>query len=204
MVYPHASNVSRKPLILASASERRYALLSQIGCVPDLVVPANLDEEKLLGETPKQLVSRLAILKAKNVFEHHREAIVIAADTVVALGRRVLVKPQNSLEAESTLEMLSGRRHRVYTSVCVCSDETVRQRSVITHVKFKKLKKSEIRNYINSGEWKGKAGSYGIQGKAAAFTISIMGSYTNVVGLPLYETYSLLGSVGYLPGFEES
>ena len=203
MVYPHAFNVSKQRLILASASERRYALLSQIGCVPDLVVPANVDEEKFLGETPKQLVSRLAILKAENVFEKHREAIVIAADTVVALGRRVLVKPQNSLEAESALAMLSGRRHRVYTSVCVRSHENVRQRGVVTHVKFKKLKKSEICDYINSGEWKGKAGSYGIQGRAAAFTISITGSYTNVVGLPLYETYSLLGSVGYLSDLEE-
>ena len=203
MVYPHAFNISRQRLILASASERRYALLSQIGCVPDLVVPANVDEEKFLGETPKQLVSRLAILKAENVFEKHREAIVIAADTVVALGRRVLVKPQNSLEAESALAMLSGRRHRVYTSVCVRSHENVRQRVVVTHVKFKKLKKSEICDYINSGEWKGKAGSYGIQGKAAAFTTSIIGSYTNVVGLPLYETYSLLGSVGYLSDLEE-
>lgn len=203
MVDPHASNVGRKRLILASASERRYALLSQIGCVPDLVVPANVDEEKFLGETPKQLVSRLAILKAKNVFKHHREAIVIAADTVVALGRRVLVKPRDSSEAGSALAMLSGRRHRVYTSVCVCSDENVRQRAVVTHVKFKKLKKSEIHDYVNSGEWKGKAGSYGIQGRAAAFTISIVGSYTNVVGLPLYETHSLLGSVGYLPVVEE-
>ena len=203
MVYPHAFNVGKQRLILASASERRYALLSQIGCVPDLVAPANVDEEKFLGETPKQLVSRLAILKAENVFEKHGEAIVIAADTVVALGRRVLVKPQNSLEAESALAMLSGRRHRVYTSVCVRSHENVRQRVVVTHVKFKKLKKSEICDYINSGEWKGKAGSYGIQGRAAAFTISITGSYTNVVGLPLYETYSLLGSVGYLSDLEE-
>jgi len=203
MVDPHASNVSRKRLILASASERRYELLSQIGCVPDLVVPANIDEKEFPGETPKQLVSRLAILKAKNVFEHHREAVVIAADTVVALGRRVLVKPRDSLEAESVLAMLSGRRHRVYTSVCVRSDESIRQRGVVTHVKFKKLKKNEICNYINSGEWKGKAGSYGIQGRAAAFTISITGSYTNVVGLPLYETYSLLGSVGYLSDLEE-
>jgi len=203
MADPHASTVGRKRLILASASERRYALLRQIGCVPDLVVPANIDEGRLVGETPKQLVSRLAILKAKNVFEHHRGAIVIAADTVVALGRRVLVKPRDSLEAESALAMLSGRRHRVYTSVCVRRDQTVRQRDVVTHVKFKKLKKSEIYNYISSGEWRGKAGSYGIQGKAAAFTISIIGSYTNVVGLPLYETYSLLGSVGYLPCFED-
>ena len=183
--------------MLASSSKRRYELLGQVGCVPDVVMPSNVDEEKLLGETPKQLTSRLAMLKNQTVFDSHSSAIVLAADTVVALGRRTLNKPGNPAEAARMLEMLSGRRHRVYTSVCIRYGDRMRQVTVMTLIKFKRLQKSDILDYLESDEWEGKAGSYAIQGRAAAFVMTIIGSYSNVVGLPLYETCSLLKNVGY-------
>tara|TARA_B100000686_G_scaffold349218_1_gene442078 strand:+ start:868 stop:1449 length:582 start_codon:yes stop_codon:yes gene_type:complete len=184
-------------LILASASHRRYQLLSQIGCTPDLVIPADVDETKLIGERPEQLVTRLASLKGEKVFRQHDEAVIVAADTTVAVGRRVIGKPGNISEAEAALMMLSGRNHRVYTSVYMRCGGSNRQRCVETRVKFKKLTRGEISAYLASNEWAGKAGGYAVQGKAAAFIVSMVGSYTNVVGLPLYETYVLLSSVGY-------
>jgi len=186
-----------RKLILASASDRRYQLLDQIGCAPDLVIPADVDETKLIGERPEQLATRLAYLKGERVLRQHKEAVIVAADTTVALGRRVIEKPTNLKEAEAALMMLSGRNHRVYTSVYICCGHSNRQRCVETRVKFKKLSRAEISSYLVSNEWAGKAGGYAIQGRASAFIVSIVGSYTNVVGLPLYETYIMLSSVGY-------
>ena len=189
--------MSSKELILASASDRRYQLLNQIGCAPDLVIPADVNEARLIGESPRELVTRLAFLKGEKIFRHHKEAVIVAADTTVALGRRVVGKPRDAAEAEAFLTMLSGRNHRVYTSIYIRYGRSNRQRCIQTRVKFKKLTTLEISNYLDSGEWEGKAGGYAIQGKASAFIISIVGSYTNVVGLPLYETYTMLSGVGY-------
>ncbi len=189
--------MSATKLILASASDRRYQLLHQIGWVPDLVVPADVNEARLAGESPKELVTRLAFLKGEEVFRHHKEAVIVAADTTVALGRRVLGKPRDRGEAGAFLNMLSGRNHRVYTSIYIRYGGSKRQRCIQTRVKFKKLTTHEISSYLDSGEWDGKAGGYAIQGKASAFIISIIGSYTNVVGLPLHETYTMLSGVGY-------
>ena len=190
--------MSPKELILASASDRRYQLLNQIGCAPDLVIPADVNEARLIGESPRELVTRLAFLKGEKIFRDHKEAVIVAADTTVALGRRVVGKPRDAAEAEAFLTMLSGRNHRVYTSIYIRYGRSNRQRCIQTRVKFKKLTTLEISNYLDSGEWEGKAGGYAIQGKASAFIISIVGSYTNVVGLPLYETYAMLSGVGYL------
>ena len=189
--------MSSKELILASASDRRYQLLNQIGCAPDLVIPADVNEARLIGESPRELVTRLAFLKGEKIFRDHKEAVIVAADTMVALGRRVVGKPKDAAEAEAFLTMLSGRNHRVYTSIYIRYGRSNRQRCIQTRVKFKKLTTLEISNYLDSGEWEGKAGGYAIQGKASAFIISIVGSYTNVVGLPLYETYTMLSGVGY-------
>ena len=189
--------MSSKELILASASDRRYQLLNQIGCAPDLVIPADVNEARLIGESPRELVTRLAFLKGEKIFRDHKEAVIVAADTTVALGRRVVGKPRDAAEAEAFLTMLSGRNHRVYTSIYIRYGRSNRQRCIQTRVKFKKLTTIEILNYLDSGEWEGKAGGYAIQGKASAFIISIIGSYTNVVGLPLYETYTMLSGVGY-------
>ena len=189
--------MSSKELILASASDRRYQLLNQIGCAPDLVIPADVNEARLIGESPRELVTRLAFLKGEKIFRDHKKAVIVAADTTVALGRRVVGKPRDAAEAEAFLTMLSGRNHRVYTSIYIRYGRSNRQRCIQTRVKFKKLTTLEISNYLDSGEWEGKAGGYAIQGKASAFIISIVGSYTNVVGLPLYETYTMLSGVGY-------
>ena len=189
--------MSSKELILASASDRRDQLLNQIGCAPDLVIPADVNEARLIGESPRELVTRLAFLKGEKIFRDHKEAVIVAADTTVALGRRVVGKPRDAAEAEAFLTMLSGRNHRVYTSIYIRYGRSNRQRCIQTRVKFKKLTTLEISNYLDSGEWEGKAGGYAIQGKASAFIISIVGSYTNVVGLPLYETYTMLSGVGY-------
>ena len=189
--------MSSKELILASASDRRYQLLNQIGCAPDLVIPADVNEARLIGESPRELVARLAFLKGEKIFRDHKEAVIVAADTTVALGRRAVGKPRDAAEAEAFLTMLSGRNHRVYTSIYIRYGRSNRQRCIQTRVKFKKLTTLEISNYLDSGEWEGKAGGYAIQGKASAFIISIVGSYTNVVGLPLYETYTMLSGVGY-------
>ena len=189
--------MSSKELILASASDRRYQLLNQIGCAPDLVIPADVNEARLIGESPRELVTRLAFLKGEKIFRDHKEAVIVAADTTVALGRRVVGKPKDAAEAEAFLTMLSGRNHRVYTSIYIRYGRSNRQRCIQTRVKFKKLTTLEISNYLDSGEWEGNAGGYAIQGKPSAFIISIVGSYTNVVGLPLYETYTMLSGVGY-------
>jgi septum formation protein len=176
-------------LILASASPRRLALLAQIGITPDEVIAADIDETPLKKETPRALALRLARTKAEAV---KAEGRVLAADTVVAVGRRVLPKAETESEARECLALLSGRGHRVYTGVALRRAGDTRARLVETRVTFKVLSPAEIETYIASGEWKGKAGGYGVQGLASRYITNIVGSYSNIVGLPLYETANLL------------
>jgi len=181
-------------LVLASASPRRLALLEQIGVAPDAVIAANIDEAPLDNETPRRLARRLAREKAEAV--HAPGAVVLAADTVVAIGRRILPKAETEAEARTCLALLSGRGHRVYTCVAVkASGGGVRDRLVDTRVTFKQLSQSEIDTYIDSGEWCGKAGGYAVQGLAGRYITRMIGSYSAVVGLPLYETALLLDNV---------
>jgi len=186
-------------LVLASASERRLKLLHQIGIVPDVVDPSGVDEyEFSRGEAPSGLAARLGQRKAEVVFARHPGCLVLGADTVVACGRRVLNKPEDPHHARYFLGLLSGRRHRVHTGLClIAPGKVVRERLVTTVVRFKPLSVQEIQTYLGSGEWRGKAGGYAIQGRAGAFVTAINGSYSNVVGLPLYETYALLMGSGY-------
>lgn len=191
--------MERAKLVLASASPRRLALLKQIGIVPDRVIETRVDETPQKGELPRALALRLARAKAEAAFAapevqalkpHLR---VLAADTVVACGRRVLPKAETEAEARACLALLSGRRHRVLTALCLIDGEgRVRTRVVETRVKMKRLSGAEIAAYLASGEWRGKAGGYAIQGRAAAFVPWLNGSYSNVVGLPLAETAALL------------
>lgn len=188
---------SRPQLILASASPRRLSLLADMGVVPDEVLPAALDESVLKGELPRPHTLRLAEEKAQAVAGQRSGAVILAADTVVACGRRILPKAENRKQAEACLTLLSGRRHRVYTAIAVVSAEgRLASRLVETVVQFKRLTKSEIQSYLDSGEWEGKAGGYAIQGLASCFIPWIRGSYSAVVGLPLYETSQLLAQAG--------
>jgi septum formation protein len=191
-----AAGHTRPKLILASASPRRLDLLRQIAIDPDQVTPTEVDETPIIGELAGPLAQRLAIAKASAVSA--TGAVVLGADTVVACGRRILPKARNAAEARRTLQLLSGRRHTVYTGIAVIDAlGQLRQRLVKTAVAFKRLDERELGGYLNSGEWQGKAGAYGIQGRAATFVRFINGSYSNVVGLPLYETAALLSAAGY-------
>lgn len=188
-------------LILASASPRRIELLSQIAIAPDHVVPADIDEIPASAETPRDLCARLARAKAEFVAADYPDDFVLAADTIVALGRRILGKPRDAQEAAAFLNFMSGRAHRVYTGVGLVSPGgKTTMRIVETRLKMKRLSPQDIQTYIQTNEWKGKAGAYGIQGYASAFITHINGSYTNVVGLPLYETRNLLIGAGYQNG----
>jgi septum formation protein len=187
-------------LILASASPRRLDLLSQIGITPSKVIAAEIDESKARSEKPSDLVKRLAEAKAAAVAKWNPNFWVLGADTVVSCGQRVLGKAADEAEARVCLELLSGRRHRVYGGVCLISPDGQRRiRLVITAVVFKRLDRDDIDTYISLGEWQGKSGAYAIQGAAAALVPKIIGSYTNVVGLPLAETAALLRGAGYRP-----
>ena len=193
-----ASAGARPALVLASASPRRRDLLAQIGIVPDRVIPADIDEARLKDEVPEHHAKRLAAEKARAVSAAHPGCFVLGADTVVALGRRILPKAEDEATARCCLEALSGRRHRVIGGVClIAPDGTVRQRLVTSIVAFKRLAEADIRGYLASGEWRGKAGGYAIQGRAAAHIRFVSGSYSNVVGLPLFETFNLLTGAGY-------
>ena len=181
------------PLVLASASPRRRELLAQIGVVPTAIDPAAIDETPRAGETPLAYAARMAEGKARVVAARHPGARVLGADTVVACGRRILPKADTEKEARACLTLLSGRRHRVLGGVCLWgADGKARSRLVTTIVGFKRLTDTEIDAYIAGGEWSGKAGGYAIQGQAAALIRFISGSYSNVVGLPLFETAALL------------
>jgi len=186
------------PLILASASPRRLDLLAQIGIVPAAVDPADADETPFTRELPGPHAARLAELKARAVAARHPGAFILAADTVVSCGRRILPKAETEQQARSCIRLLSGRRHRVLGGVCVIApDGRMVQRLVTTVVTFKHLDNAEIEAYIASGEWDGKAGGYAIQGRAAVFVRQLSGSYSNVVGLPLYETDGILRGLGH-------
>lgn len=200
-------------LILASGSPRRVQLLDQIGIVPHLIRPVDLDETPKAREIPRKLAQRLAREKAlkcakmligdKAVELNDTEFTynILASDTVVGVGRRILGKAETIEQARDHLIMLSGRAHRVYTSVVMIDgiSQKLRQKTVETRVRFKRLSAQEIDNYLSSGEWRDKAGSYAIQGYAGTFVVNMSGQYSNVVGLPLFETTSLLRSVGIDP-----
>lgn len=188
-------------LILGSASPRRRELLAQIGVTPDEIRPADIDETPLKGEPPRDYALRLASEKAAAVAADEGD-LVLTADTVVAVGRRILGKPADEAEAVRFLLLLSGRRHRVITGVALRHGDRVWSRRVEAQVKFKRLSDEEVSAYIRSGEWRGKAGGYAIQGIGAAFIPWISGSYTAVVGLPLPEVAGLLSGAGYPVTFD--
>lgn len=195
---PRPGGARRLRLVLASASPRRLELLSQIGVVPDAVVGPDVDEAPRRGERPRDLAARLAEAKVLSVRAGFEDALVLGADTVVAAGLRVLPKAHDEVTARRCLELLSGRRHRVYGGVAaIAPDGRWAKRLVVTRVAFKRLAAKEIESYLAGGEWRDKAGGYAIQGLAAAFVSGLNGSYSNVVGLPLFETWALLVGLGY-------
>jgi len=189
---------ARHHLVLASASPRRRELLLQLGITPDIVDPPDVDEAPQRGELPAHYARRLAVAKADAVVSRHPRSFVLAADTVVACGRRILPKAESRESADACLKSLSGRRHRVIGGVCVIAPDGRRAvRVVTTQVAMKRLNAAELAAYLASGEWEGKAGGYAIQGRAAGFVSWIGGSYSNVVGLALHETRTMLDGLGF-------
>ncbi|MGR3565040.1 MAG: Maf family protein [Heliomarina sp.] len=188
--------------ILGSGSPRRLDLLAQLGITPDAVRPPDIDETPLKAEKPCTYCARISSQKAKAI-SAEPDDIVLCADTTVALGRRILGKPENRSEAESFLRTLSGRRHQVITSVTLRKNDRFWQKNVTSQVKMKRLSDPELTRYLDSNDWQGKAGGYGIQGPAGAFIPWISGSFTGIVGLPLSETANLLQAAGY-PLYGES
>ncbi|MGB3390154.1 MAG: Maf-like protein [Pseudaminobacter sp.] len=191
-------------LVLASGSPRRIELLQQAGIEPDRVLPTDVDETPLKAEHPRSLAKRLSKTKAEKALASLKTeadftgAFILAADTVVAVGRRILPKAELIDEASNCLRLLSGRSHRVYSGICLITpDGKLRQRLVETRVRFKRLGREELESYLASGEWRGKAGGYAVQGLAGTFVVKLVGSYTNVVGLPLHETVGLLTAEGF-------
>ncbi|NLH80028.1 MAG: Maf-like protein [Phyllobacteriaceae bacterium] len=194
----------RPKLVLASASPRRLGLLQQIGLDPDHLHPTDVDETPQAGELPRQLALRLAEDKAKAALAWSKRdaewtgAFILTADTVVAVGRRCLPKAETRDEAEACLRLLSGRAHRVWTGLALVTPAgSIKKRLVETRLRFKRLSHAELTAYLASDEWRGKAGGYAIQGLAGAFVARLIGSYPNVVGLPLYEAATLLEGAGY-------
>ena len=186
-------------LILASQSPRRRSLLAQIGITPDAVSPADINEDPIGGEIPRDHALRLAQEKAAKVSGENPDKIILAADTVVGVGRRILPKAETLEQAQYCLNLLSGRGHRVFTGVAVIkADGDMLSRVVETRLTMKRLSPPEMKSYLESGEWDGKAGGYGIQGIAEAYISKLIGSYSNVVGLPLFETRNLLQGAGYI------
>ncbi len=183
-------------LILGSGSPRRLDLLAQIGVTPDAVRPPEIDETPARGELPRPYVRRIAAAKAAAT-EAEGDDVVLCADTTVALGRRILGKPETETEARAFLAALSGRRHKVITAIAVRRGGTTRLRDVVSTCRMKRLSEAEIAGYLATGDWRGKAGGYGIQGPAGALIPWISGSFTAVVGLPLAETAALLAAAGY-------
>ena len=191
-------------LVLASGSPRRVELLQQAGIEPDRLFPADVDETPQRAEHPRSLAKRLSRAKADKALASlsnepdYAPGFILAADTVVAVGRRILPKAETIDEASNCLQLLSGRSHRVYSGVCLITPVgKIRQRLVETRVRFKRLGRDELESYLASGEWRGKAGGYAVQGLAGTFVVKLVGSYTNVVGLPLYETVGLLSADGF-------
>ena len=185
--------------ILASQSPRRLSLLAQIGVTPDAVSPADINEDPIEGEIPRDHALRLAQEKAAKVAGDNPDNVILAADTVVGVGRRILPKAETLDQAKYCLNLLSGRGHRVFTAVALIkADGDMTSRVVETRLTMKRLSSVELKSYLDSGEWEGKAGGYGIQGMAEAYISKLIGSYSNVVGLPLFETRNLLQGAGYL------
>ena len=196
--------IGRPKFVLASGSPRRLALINQAGIEPDALKPADIDETPKRGEIPRAYANRLAREKADAALanvkldDELRGAYILAADTVVAVGRRILPKAETLDDAANCLGLLSGRSHRVYSGICLITPGgKLRQRLVETRVRFKRLPREEIEAYVASGEWRGKAGGYAVQGLAGSFVVKLVGSYTNIVGLPLYETVALLSGEGF-------
>jgi len=191
--------VSGSPhFILASQSPRRLSLLEQIGIRPDTVSPADINEDPIEGELPRGHALRLAQEKAAKVAGDNPDTIILAADTVVGVGRRILPKAETLEQAKYCLNLISGRGHRVFTGVAIIkTNGEMLSRVAETRLTMKRLSSVELQSYLDSGEWEGKAGGYGIQGKAEAYISKIIGSYSNVVGLPLFETRNLLQGAGY-------
>lgn len=195
---PEGESVAAAPLVLASASPRRLQLLQQVGIQPAAIDPADVDETPRRRELPHHYARRVARDKLDAVMARHAGSFLLAADTVVAVGRRILPKPETEAEARRCLDLLSGRRHRVLGGVAVQAPDGRRAEALVTTaVIFKRLSNEELRRYLAGGEWRGKAGGYAIQGAAAAFIPRIIGSYPNIVGLPLAETCNLLTGLGY-------
>ncbi|MBL6761768.1 MAG: septum formation protein Maf [PS1 clade bacterium] len=193
---PIASN---KQLVLASASPRRVDLLAQIGFTPDRIIAADIDETPRPRELPRALAKRLAQEKAAAIAAQNDDTLVLAADTVVSVGRRILPKTETAAQARACLELMSGRGHRVHSGVCLIDGKRQWLRCVTSRVQMKRLAAEEIADYLDSGEWQGKSGGYAIQGRAAAFIANVVGSHSNIVGLPLFETANLLQAAGYRP-----
>ncbi len=183
-------------LILASASKARLELLKSVGISPEKIISTDINEKPKKNEKPLDYVFRIALEKNKAVKKNSSE-IVLSADTIVAVGRRILLKPNNIDEASSFLSLLSGRRHRVHTSICIFYNHKFYQKNITTILKMKRLSDEEKKSYLESQEWRGKAGGYSIQGAASYFFPFISGSYSNVVGLPLTETINLLNGLGF-------
>lgn len=185
-------------LILASASPRRKDLLAQIGIVPDHIIPADIDESVLKGEVPRVYARRMAHEKAEKIAKTHKGGFILAADTVVAVGRRILPKTETEEQTRDCLSLLSGRRHRIYGGVALLSPTGKMQSRVVeTVVQFRPLTPQHIDRYVETQEWQGVAGGYAVQGYADSFVKSIRGSYSNIVGLPLYDTMNMLEGAGY-------
>lgn len=196
-------------LVLASGSPRRVELLAQAGVEADRLMPADIDEAPLRAEHPRSLARRLAKAKADKVSSFLKQGseaegtYILAADTVVSVGRQIMPKTELLDEASQSLRMLSGRRHKVHTGVCLITPKGKTRVSIVeTKVRFKRISREEMDSYLASGEWRGKAGGYAIQGLAGTFVVRLVGSYSNVVGLPLYETVKLMADEGYQVHFK--
>lgn len=184
--------------VLASSSPRRKELLQTIGLSPEQILHPEVDESPHEREGVREYVKRIARLKALSIHSKVPHAYVLSADTIVEIGRKIVGKPVDQEDAFQILQRLSGRRHRVYTGICGISPEgKIGEHLVLTRVSFKRLSENEIKEYLESKDWQGRAGAYSIQGLAAKFVKFISGSYTNVVGLPLYETDCLLKGLGF-------
>ena len=190
---------TRPPLVLASASPRRLDLLARLGIVPGQVIATDIDETPMKRETPRPHAARLALGKAEAAALRVPDALVLAADTVVGVGRRILPKAENEAQAQECLTLLSGRRHKVTTAVVLALPDGRRLKRVVeSAVTFQRLTEQQLADYLAGGEWRGKAGGYAIQGRAEAFIRFLSGSHSNVVGLPLFETAQLLRGIGWL------
>ena len=190
--------MTKQKLILASSSPRRLQILNNLGFAPDEVIAADIDETPRKGEKPEAYCKRIAIEKAEKIASEHSGSFIVAGDTIAAVGTRILGKANNAAEAKGILQLMSGRRHKVYSAVTVISDKgEMRSRMTVNAVKFKRMTDEEIDAYVATNHWQGKAGAYGLQEDPGGFVISINGSFSGIIGLPAYETKSLLVGLGF-------